>query len=53
MSEATAQSLLMATIGLAALVATHRLPAAFTAVQLPAITVGADEEKHPASGRTA
>jgi hypothetical protein len=39
----------MAAIGLAALRAPRRLAASFATVDLPAITIGTDEEKCPAS----
>jgi len=49
MGQAAAQRLPMAAVSSAALLVARWLAASLTAVDLPAITVGADEEERPAS----
>jgi len=53
MGQAATQRLPMAPVSGAALPVARWLAASLTAVDLPAITVGADEEEHPASRSTA
>jgi hypothetical protein len=49
MGQAAAQRLPMAAVSGAALLLARLLAASLTTVDLPAITVGTDEEEHPAT----
>lgn len=53
MGQPASPRLLMAVVGLPALLTPRRLAASFATVDLPAITVGADIEKRPASSAKA
>jgi len=48
MSDTAPESLLMAAISFSALLPPHWLATCLAAVNLAAVTVGADEEEHPA-----
>ena len=49
MGQAATPRLLMAALSGAALLVARRLAASLTTIDLPAITVGTDEEEHPAT----
>src|ERR1700730_4290586 len=53
MGQAATQRLPMTAVSGAALLVARWLPASLTAVDLPAITIGADEEERPACGSAA